>query len=436
MKITDLKNINGLIKIIGTLSEDEISLSTNSKMPNGENLFVALKGDRFDAYNFIEDAISNKAKAFVVTNEEGREEKLKSLYERDNEHIFFLVNDSLKFLQEAAKFRIQEWKNKDGIVFGLTGSNGKTTTKEILFSLAKSFLNDAVVCTQGNLNNHIGVPLTIFSLKDEHKFAIIEMGTNHFGEIETLCEIAQPDFGYITNIGHAHTEFLENLDGVLKEKSALYRWVLKNGVKFYLNCEDAKLATLAQDDKVVLVNKEVVHPFESDIIKESYNQWNIQASAFILENIFSVSLAHELKSVRLPKNKRAQWIDVDKTKIYLDAYNANPTSMNLAIREFAKNIPSDKKVLFVLGDMNELGSETQKHHEDISNVLNSVNAKHAFFIGQYSQYYKNTFKGEAEIYKNLDDLCTKWLSVLNSYDYIFLKASRSLQLERLIDITM
>lgn len=436
MKISDLSNIKGLVKVIGNINDSEISLSTNSKMPKGEKLFIALKGERFDAYNFLEDAIKNGATSFVITNEEGREEAVQELANDNNELCFFLVSDSLSFLQEAAKFRIEEWKSNDGIVLGLTGSNGKTTTKEILFSLAKSFLNDAVICTQGNLNNHIGVPLTIFTIKDEHKFAIIEMGTNHFGEIAVLCDIAQPDFGYITNVGYAHTEFLKDLDGVLKEKSALYDWVISRGKKFFVNSEDKKLNTLKATDKVVKVSKDNVHPFQSDIIKEAYNQWNIQAASFVLENIFSVSLAHELKNIRLPENKRAQWVDVENTKIYLDAYNANPTSMDLAIREFSKNIPESKKVLFVLGDMNELGVQTQKHHESIGETLNSINAKHAVFIGQYAKFYENSFAGDAEIYKNLEDLSSKWLSVLNSYDYIFLKASRSLQLEKLIDITM
>ncbi|MFG1494009.1 UDP-N-acetylmuramoyl-tripeptide--D-alanyl-D-alanine ligase [Halobacteriovorax sp. ZH4_bin.1] len=436
MLISDLNKVSGLIISIGKDLDIDILLSTDSRMSDDKNTFVALKGERFDAYSFIPDAIKNGAKAIVLTHSKKREEEIRTLIEKNTELCFFLVEDSLSFLQEAAKFRIIEWKNHGGFVFGLTGSNGKTTTKEMLFSLAKSFLHEAVICTQGNLNNHIGVPLTIFSIKDEHKFAIIEMGTNHFGEIEVLCEIAQPDYGYITNIGHAHTEFLIDLNGVLKEKSALYRWVKDHGKKFFLNMEDEKLATLEVTDKIVPVSKKNVYEFESDFIKESYNRWNVQASCFVLENIFSLSLFHELKKLRLPENKRAQWINVNDSKIYLDAYNANPTSMRLAIREFAKQVPDTKKVIFIIGDMNELGEKTQEHHEAIADLLNELGIKNSVFIGRFAKFYKNNFSGASQTYANLDDFISNWPVVLNSYDYIFLKASRSLQLERLIDITM
>lgn len=436
MKISNLEEIDGLVIKIGSCQDSDILLSTNSKMPDEENTFVALKGERFDAFNFIEDAIKNGAIAIVATDEVGRAESIEVLSNKYPHVSFFLVTDSLAFLQNAAKFRIIEWKNSDGIVFGLTGSNGKTTTKEMLFQLSKTFLNGAVMCTQGNLNNHIGVPLTIFKLRDHHKFAIIEMGTNHFGEIKTLCEIAQPDHGYITNVGYAHTEFLKDLTGVLKEKSALYDWILSHGKKFYLNMEDQKLATLEMTKKVVPLNKSLVHNFESSHINESYNRWNVQAACFILENIFSVSLVHELKRLRLPDNKRAQWINVDNTKIYLDAYNANPSSMNLAIREFAKQIPDDKKVLFVIGDMNELGNDTQAQHEGVAQTLNDLKVVEAVFIGKYANFYAGAFNGAAQTYDLVDNFKQKWSSVLKSYDYIFLKASRSLQLEQLIDITM
>ncbi|EPZ50258.1 Mur ligase central domain protein [Bacteriovorax sp. BAL6_X] len=436
MLISDLNKVSGLIKNIGNDRDIDILLSTDSRMPEDKNTFIALKGERFDAYNFIEDAIKNGAKAIVLTHSKEREEEIKELYEKYKEICFFLVEDSLSFLQEAAKFRIVEWKNHGGFVFGLTGSNGKTTTKELLYSLAKSFLHDAVICTQGNLNNHIGVPLTIFSIKDEHKFAIVEMGTNHFGEIEVLCKIAQPDYGYITNIGHAHTEFLIDLNGVLTEKSALYRWINDHGKKFFLNLEDEKLATLDVTEKVVPVSKDNVYEFESEFIKESYNRWNVQSSCFVLENIFSLSLFHELKKLRLPENKRAQWINVDHSKIYLDAYNANPTSMRLAIREFAKQVPDTKNVIFIIGDMNELGDKTQEHHESIAELLNDLGIKNSIFIGRFANFYQNKFGGASETYINLEDFISNWPTVLNSYDYIFLKASRSLQLERLIDITM
>ncbi|MFG1525477.1 UDP-N-acetylmuramoyl-tripeptide--D-alanyl-D-alanine ligase [Halobacteriovorax sp. RZ-3] len=436
MLISDLNKVSGLVKKVGKNLDVDILLSTDSRMPEDKNTFVALKGERFDAYSFIEDAIKNGAKAIVLTHTKEREEEIRTLAEKNAELCFFLVEDSLTFLQEAAKFRIVEWKNRGGFVFGLTGSNGKTTTKELLYSLAKSFLHDAVICTHGNLNNHIGVPLTIFSIKDEHKFAIIEMGTNHFGEIEVLCEIAQPDYGYITNIGHAHTEFLIDLNGVLKEKSALYRWIKDHGKKFFLNMEDEKLATLEVTEKIVPVSKNNVYEFESDFIKESYNRWNVQASCFVLENIFSLSLFHELKKLRLPENKRAQWISVNESKIYLDAYNANPTSMRLAIREFAKQVPDTKKVIFIIGDMNELGDKTQEHHEGVAELLNELGIKNSIFIGRFANFYQNKFSGASETYVNLDDFISKWPTVLNSYDYIFLKASRSLQLERLIDITM
>ncbi len=436
MKVIDLEKVSGIKKRIGELSNSEILLTTDSRLKNNENTFVALKGERFDAFDFIEDALKNGATTIITTFSDDRINKLESFKTTYKDACFLMVEDSLVFLQDSAKLRIDLWKDNGGIVFGLTGSNGKTTTKEMLFSLTKSFLHEAVICTQGNLNNHIGVPLTIFSIKDHHRFAIIEMGTNHFGEIEALCEIAKPDYGYITNIGHAHTEFLKDLDGVLEEKSALNRWIEKNGKRFYRNDEDEKLKTIPESEKVCAITKANVYDFESDFIRESYNRWNVQAAAFILENIFSVCLAHELKNLRLPENKRAQWINVDKVQVYLDAYNANPTSMSLAIKEFAKQIPEGKKAIYIIGDMNELGDKTQFHHEAIAEDLNLAGANHAIFLGRFRQFYENSFRGAAQSFENLEDFRDEWLKVLKSYDYIFLKASRSLQLEKLIDITM
>lgn len=443
MKIVELKKIPGIIEEFGAYSDKDIILTTDSRSINGENVFLALKGENFDGFTYLTTALEKGVEVVIYTSEAGRDEKVKALSESYPNVLFLGVNNTLKYLQDAASYWVRKWQNDfGGIVFSLTGSNGKTTTKELIYALAKEAFGEKVICTAGNFNNHIGVPLTIFNIKESHQFAIVEMGTNHPGEIEVLCNIANPKFGLITNIGAAHLEFLISLEGVLEEKSALYRYINSHGGMFYINKADPYLSSLKETENSVGfgdTGRELAE-IENINIQETYNLWNLKVASFVVSQIFPEQrelFLNKAPLVRLPDNKRSQWIEKKGKTIFLDAYNANPTSMKSAIQSFAKKYESEmNKCVFVLGDMNELGDKAKEFHENVAELLNQLEISNAIFVGRYAHYYSGKFSGNAKCFEKREDLDALWPEVLNSYQYIFLKASRSLQLESLIDITV
>jgi UDP-N-acetylmuramoyl-tripeptide--D-alanyl-D-alanine ligase len=440
MKINDLKKIKGIKHEVGTLGSQQIELTTDSRSINNENVFLALSGERFDAFNFIEGVFDSDIRLVIYEHKDERNQQVEE-WNKKFGISFIGVEDTLKFLQDMAAWWIRQWKTQGGTVLGLTGSNGKTTTKELMYGLAKSYFGEKVICTQGNLNNHIGVPLTIMSIKPSNTFAIVEMGTNHHGEIEVLCNIADPDFGFITNIGEAHIEFLGSKEGVFNEKTSLYRYIKENGKLFFVNMEDEYLAELHCEQKTSLFNRENddLSDIDNKTIEESYNKWNLKSAYYVLKNIFpegEKSFKKAASEIRLPKNKRSQWIEQDGVTIFLDAYNANPSSMKAAINSFVENDKVDiAQSIFVLGDMNELGRDAIAMHKEVSQLLNDRGAQSAIFIGRHAQDYQSAFNNEAQVFIETNDAKTIWNKVLNTYKFIFVKGSRSLQLESLVDIT-
>ena len=443
MKVNDFKNIQGIIESNGEYSNTEISITTDSRSMTSENVFLALKGENFDGFDYMSPALEKGVEVVIYTHLPERTEIVKSLKERYKDVLFIAVGNTLKYLQDSASWWMREWqKSNGGITIGLTGSNGKTTTKELLFAQAEIILKDKVLCTAGNFNNHIGVPLSVLRIKNKHKLAIIEMGTNHPGEIEVLCNIANPKFGLITNVGAAHLEFFKDESGVLKEKSSLYDYINKHGGEFYLNMSDNNLKTLEITKQVYPFGEdesEFYQELNNENIEESYNIWNLKASLFTLSKIYPDKeelLIKNAATIKLPANKRSEWIEKSGKRIFLDAYNANPTSMKSSLESFANKYgDAQEKSLYVVGDMNELGESCQKFHEDISILMNDLKIKNAVFVGRYAHYYESKFNGSSKVYTNREDLLKDWNKVSNSYQYIFLKASRSLQLEALIDIT-
>ncbi len=444
MKIIDLKNIKGIKYSFGNFSDREISLTTDSRSTEGKNVFLALKGENFDGYKYLSQTL--EAGVDVVVFEDGeasenRKSKIEKLFDNYPECLFICVEDTLQFLQASASYWIRKWQSEhDGKVLSLTGSNGKTTTKELLVAFAKIIFDENVISTKGNLNNHIGVPLTIFEVKANHKFAIIEMGTNHPGEIEVLCNIANPNYGLITNIGAAHLEFLISEEGVLDEKGALYRYICNFGEKFYLNKEDKYLTTLETKAKVIEFSKDNLEKvLNNKGIKEDYNIFNLKVAYFVMKDLFpaeSAKLTNNYSMITLPANKRSQWINIDKKRIFLDAYNANPSSMRNAIESICLREDLDfSKSLFVCGDMNELGANTENYHQEIGQLLRSFGVVNVVFVGRYAGYYQSGFGGNALIYQDKKNLENDWKNLTENVEFIFLKASRSLQLESLIDIT-
>ena len=361
------------------------SVTTDSRNCPEGSLFVALKGESFDGNKFALSSLEKGCRYAVVDDPQ---------YAIDGR--FLLVDDCLEALQQLAK----EHRLRLGTpIVGITGTNGKTTTKELIAAVLSKKYN--TLFTQGNLNNHIGVPLTLLGLKPEHEMAVVEMGANHPGEIKTLANIACPDFGIITNVGKAHLEGFGSFEGVKKTKAELYAYISKNGKNIFLNKGNAFLCQMAansgfdnpqkdfcycvsdkNEDCKVTGQIAACSPFLSVLCKVddskhfqintqligSYNTENVLA-AVTIGNFFGVSESQIIAGLEkyTPKNNRSQLTVTENNRLVVDAYNANPTSMKAAIENFAIMEIPDK--LLILGDMLELGNQSAEEHQSIINLL-------------------------------------------------------------------
>ena len=422
---------------------------------------MALHGENFDGFNYVEQVLKAGAKAVIFSASENRELIIQKYLQDFPETVFVETTDSLKCIQELATLYILEWRAQkiDRKIIGITGSNGKTTHKEMLSSILSSLFPGKVLATKGNLNNHIGVPLTIFGLSDNHDIAIIEMGMNHIGEIQELCEIAHPEHGMITNIGPAHIEFMQSMENIFHEKASLYRAVLKNGGGaglFVVNADDDYLSRLEKsiglttygesrgDVKVTIVDHKIsFNIFNHEVlitnenILEHHNLKNLAGTAILAMKLFPGKLSEISKAAdkyQQPSMNRSQWIN----NIFLDAYNANPSSMRVSINSFVSVIKKKGVSLddcyFVLGDMNELGVFAQELHREIADHLKKEGVKNVSFIGRYKDFYLEGFNNPQSSYLLKEDFHEEWKSIRKKYKYVFVKASRSLQLESLMSI--
>lgn len=411
-------------------------ISTDTRKIVENVLFFALKGENFNGNEFASDALDKGAALAIV------DEKVYAVNER-----FILVENVLKTLQELAQYHREYLGVK---IIALTGSNGKTTTKELINSVLSEKFN--TVATVGNLNNHIGVPLTLLSMNTDTEIGIVEMGANHLNEIAFLCEITRPDFGYITNFGKAHLEGFGNLEGVIQGKSELYTH-LKSAKKFiFINASDPIQNKLTNTyDKVISFNSpdgndmtiKLVssHPFvhvrykdisiKSNLIG-SYNYDNISAAIAIGE-YFGVQSSMIKNGVEdyYPENNRSQIIKLGSNTIILDAYNANPTSMKAALESFSK-IKGGSKIA-ILGDMFELGKEAQDEHEKIAKYSSALGLQSVYLVGQ-NFYNTASPKYSAKYYKNFEDLAIMIKSSIFKNQTILIKGSRGMALERVLDL--
>lgn len=410
---------------------------TDSRKLEEGQLFFALRGENFDGNDFAEIALKNGAMAVIIDNPE----------KKNLQHAFFVPN-ALVTLQQLAGFHRKHFHIP---VIAITGSNGKTTTKELVSSvLSKKF---QIKATTGNLNNHIGVPLTLLSIQPNTEFAIIEMGANHLGEIAYLCEIAQPNHGLITNIGRAHLEGFGNFDGIIKAKTELYEFLaLSNGLAF-VNGKDELLLTKSNNLRRILYNSdssivkgEVIdstgylkvnlrisnseHLLQTQLVG-AYNLSNILAAACI-GNYFGVKddLISEAIEEYRPSNFRSQYIETQYNKLVMDAYNANPTSMEVAITNFM-NRPETPKAA-ILGEMLELGIESLKEHQVLVDKVASANVQKLFFVGKN---FSNVALPSAAKYFENTSLLKDYLreNPLQQY-FILIKGSRGNKLETLLDV--
>ena len=388
-------------------------------------LFFALKGANFNGNEFAEKAIKLGAYYAVVD-----EEKYKT-----HENII-LVDDVLKTLQQLAH---HHRKKLNIPIIGLTGSNGKTTTKELIqLILSKKY---KTIATKGNLNNHIGVPLTLLSMTPEHELGVIEMGANHQKEIEFLCTICEPDFGYITNFGKAHLEGFRGFKGVIKGKSELYTFLKENNKIAFVNTIDLIQVEKAKDIKSIYFNVDdlqflEVNPFvrltykntniQSNLIG-TYNYANIEAAITIGE-YFKVSKKAIKEAIEsyTPTNNRSQIIKTKKNTLILDAYNANPSSMSAALENFA-TLAAKHKVI-ILGDMFELGKDSLEEHQKIVNLANSLDFKYQYFVGE-NFYQTNTARTQFKTYEDLEEYLKEHPLI---HQTVLVKGSRGMRLERVV----
>jgi UDP-N-acetylmuramoyl-tripeptide--D-alanyl-D-alanine ligase len=353
----------------------------------GENvMFFALKGDKFNANSFAQEALAKGAK-YVVIDE--------AAYATDERCI--LVGDVLYTLQKLANFH-RQYLNIPFV--GMTGSNGKTTSKELVAAvLSKKF---KTYYTKGNLNNHIGVPLTLLGIDESYEIAVIEMGANHQGEIRDLCTICEPTHGFITNIGKAHLEGFGGIEGVKKGKGELFDFLEKSGGTVFVSNKSEVIVTMAStrkfkerkdyliasDEQVTMLQDSPLvvfsangKPYETHL-PGSYNFENI-AAALAIGSYFGVNtdLANEAVAEYNPDNNRSQIIEKGTNSILLDAYNANPSSMSASIQNFI-NLKTNKQKVVILGDMLELGEEAAAEHQAIGELIAKGNFALVILFGE------------------------------------------------------
>lgn len=409
---------------------------TDTRKIRKNSIFFALKGERFNGNTFAAEAISKGASFAVV------DEKAYAL----NKDQYILVKDVLQTLQKVALFH----RKFLGLpILAITGSNGKTTTKELVRSiLSRKF---KTIATRGNLNNHIGVPLTLLSMDQDTEFGIVEMGANHTLEIEFLCSIAKPDYGYITNFGKAHLEGFGDLEGVIKAKTELYKHLEENKKLLFLNFDDeiqkkqikynhtfsfgsGRLANVQIEYIQNTNHAEIKYnntTFTTNLIG-AYNAVNI-AAALCIGLYFKVdfSLIKDAIENYDSKNNRSQLLELRTNTVLLDAYNANPTSMHAALDNFDK-LKTNKQKILILGDMFELGAATTTEHQVIINLIENKKFAQAYLLGEN---FRQTSVISPTIikFKSFENL-KKHLNESNLENcYILIKGSRGMAMERLLN---
>ena len=413
------------------LFEQSSGVCTDTRSLDENQLFFALKGPSFNGDDFALKAIKNGA-LYAIVSEHCKEKNDKIIP----------VSDPLKTLQDLAKFHRDRLEIP---VIGLTGSNGKTTTKELINAVLSSEYK--TLCTQGNLNNHIGVPLTLLGLQPSHEIAIIEMGANHQGEIAKLCRIANPNLGLITNFGKAHLEGFGTIEGVIKGKSELYEHLIHVGGVIFFNEEDSiqkeKLATYDNRSSYGLVEEADTYlellqtaptltlkwenlELSSSLFGE-YNALNI-AAALAIASFFEVDPTSVQKSINnyQAKQMRSEVRTINGKQLFLDAYNANPSSLKVSLETF-KSLNWENTAL-VIGDMFELGEEAEKEHRAIVDLIIALGFDKVYLVGKHFQQTNHPFKG----FETTTDLLENFPESLRDKN-IYLKASRSMTLEKVLD---
>ncbi|MET1260369.1 UDP-N-acetylmuramoyl-tripeptide--D-alanyl-D-alanine ligase [Flagellimonas sp. DF-77] len=407
-------------------------VTTDTRKIEEGSLFFALKGPNFDGNAFAAQALEKGAVKAIVDD---------TAYAGLADTI--LVDDVLECLQQLATYHRRYCKAK---VIALTGSNGKTTTKELIHAVLATTFN--TLATQGNLNNHIGVPLTLLTLSEETELAVIEMGANHQGEIAMLSKLAEPDFGLITNFGKAHLEGFGGVEGVIKGKSELYRYLIDHDAHIFMNADDpiqkeklaryVKKVGFSQEDtqyfNIVLERTEpfVELSFEGKQVRThligTYNFPNC-CMAVLIGKYFNVAEHHIKEALEryIPENNRSQILERDGKTVILDAYNANPTSMKAALESFDR-MPGNTKAVF-LGDMFELGGSSAEEHQNIADLADKLGFHSIVFVGEHFAGIRT----DHPQYADFETLEADLPKLIGPATHVLIKGSRGMALERLLN---
>jgi len=413
-------------------------VSTDSRHLPKNCLFFALKGERFDGNKYALAALESGAAYAAVSDT--------SLPQ--NERLI-QVDDTLKALQNLARHHRRQF---DIPFLAITGSNGKTTTKELVSSVLSAKYKTHF--TQGNFNNHIGVPLTLLAMSADTEIAVIEMGANHVGEIDFLCRIAEPTHGLITNIGKAHLEGFGGVEGIKQGKSELYRFLQETKGTVFINQNEEHLWDLlppqtefiayATGDNIDFnLQQESADPFLNVILKNEDEKYHIETNligAYNFNNILTaVTVANyfDVKNESIkatletytPTNNRSQFLQKNKNHYILDAYNANPTSMSIALKNFAE-LDTHLPKIAILGDMLELGAESTTEHQSIVDLAAKSGLGQTLLVGE--EFSKINLPENMRHFENVAALKT-WFDVQHfSGVYFLVKGSRGIRLEQLL----
>ncbi len=405
-------------------------VETDTRKIKPGSMFFCLKGENFNANEFAAEALEKGAVAVVADELHFEDERI------------IQVDSVLEVMQKLANFHRRHF---DIPVIGITGTNGKTTTKELIYTALSAKFR--VHATAGNFNNHIGVPLTLLSMPGDTEIAVVEMGANHKHEIGELCRIAEPDYGIITNIGKAHLEGFGSIQGVIETKKELYDFVAEREGHLFVDASNDLLMDLSAGIKrstygavekadfqgrIVASEPFISLEFQGEILNTkllgNYNFTNIMA-AIAIGSYFDVDKKSMLKALSnySPSNKRSQFLDTGRNKIYLDAYNANPTSMRNALESFRDiNIPGK---VAVLGDMLELGKESPKEHAEIIEILKKLDIEDVILVGVEFSKVNN---GEFNAFVDTDEASRFLKEKAKKGKFILLKGSRGIGLEKLL----
>jgi len=425
-------------------------ISIDSRNVSGDSLFIAIEGDKFDGHDFVTDAVKNGASVVLIN-----EKKFSSLQNIDVPII--TVKDTIKAFGELGAIWRSKLKTK---IIGITGSAGKTTTKEIIYTLLSGKFK--VNKTLANYNNHIGVPLTLFSTNNTHDYLVLELGTNHFGEIAYTSPIAKPNYSLITNVGNSHLEFLKDEKGVYKEKSALFTSTIENKGMLFINNDDSFLAasnkkyskrvtfgfnhkadvkgeltgyTIDGKPIIILKYKNRISSFELPLYGEQNAKNFLAASAVALKLGLSFDEIRQRMNKLKPVDKRLNAQRVKDFILINDTYNANPDSMKMAL-QLMSQISRFNKRIAVLGDMFELGKQSKVLHEELANVIVRNKIDCVYLLGKMMKHLHKKLKSgkiETIYFDDRDSLNTFLKKKSFSDSLVLVKGSRGMKMEEFVD---